>query len=139
MKPAVVLALHHLLGRVCAAVAVWGCFGLAQAQEAVQEVTPALDLASPDNIDAPTRGWSGFGSIGGLQLVEVSPGLPGQRPRRALRMRFDSATRAMRTLGLDAQDCTSLVRSNSGTYRPDPASGDRLKLNLSLALNCKFF
>ena len=105
----------------------------------MQEVTPALDLSSPDGGSTSSRGWRGFGSIGGLQLVEMGPSVPGQRPRRALRMRFDSATRAMRSMGVDAQDCTSLIRSNTGTYRADPAGAERIKLNVSLALNCKFF
>jgi hypothetical protein len=54
-------------------------------------------------------------------------------------MRFDSATRAMRSFGVDAEDCTSLLRSHTSSWRPDPLGGDRLKVSVSVAVSCKFF
>lgn len=55
--------------------------------------------------------------IGALQLVEMAPAMPGQRPHRALRIRLDGATQAVRSLGLDATDCGSVLRSSSGARR----------------------
>ncbi|WP_280150589.1 hypothetical protein [Piscinibacter sp. XHJ-5] len=89
--------------------------------------------------DSALRRWSHPAPESGIGLVEIAPALPGERPRRALRMPFESATRAMRGLGVDAEDCTSLLRSNTSTYRPDPAGSERLKVSVSLAMSCRFF
>jgi hypothetical protein len=86
-----------------------------------------------------SRRWNEAAAGTGIGLVEMAPALPGERPRRALRMPFESATRAMRGLGVDAENCTSLLRSNTSTYRPDPLGGDRIKVSVSVAMNCRFF
>lgn len=72
----------------------------------------------------------GLGSVASLDL---SVG-PDHRPRRSLRFRFESATRAMRNLGVDADDCMTVLRSSNRSR-----SGERPRLGLSVALNCRFF
>ena len=57
---------------------------------------------------------------------------PDMKPRRSLRIRFDSATRAMRSFGVDAQECATVVRS----IRP---AGEVGRLGVSVGLNCRFF
>ena len=89
--------------------------------------------------DVAPRRWSDLAARGGIRLVEIAPSMPGERPRRALRLPFESATRAMRSLGVAAEGCTSLLRSHTSTYRPDPLGGDRLKLSVSVAMSCRFF
>ncbi|HEV7913636.1 MAG TPA: hypothetical protein VGP22_07705 [Albitalea sp.] len=121
------------------AVALCSGAGSVSAQEAVPELVRGIPAASGGGSD-PSPMLGGFASAAsGFSLVELAPAGPNQRPRRALRMRFDSATRAMRSFGLEAEDCTSLLRSNTSTYRPDPAGGDRLRVSVSVAVNCKFF
>lgn len=73
-------------------------------------------------------------SAGMLDLVEVRSG-NGQRPRASLRLRADGATKAMRSLGVDAEDCRTVLRSN--THRGGPTESRRL--GLTVALNCRFF
>ena len=80
-----------------------------------------------------------FGAGAGFALVEITSAGPNQRPRRALRMRFDSATRAMRSLGVEAEDCSSLIRSTGGSRGANGAGGDRPRIGLSVALSCRFF
>jgi hypothetical protein len=89
--------------------------------------------------DMAHRRWDHLATTSGVSLVEIAPSMPGERPRRALRMPFESATRAMRSLGVDAEDCTSLLRSHTSTYRPDPLGGDRIKVSVSVAMSCRFF
>jgi hypothetical protein len=112
---------QHPFARIAFAAALLAVAGSAAAQE------------------APSRRWSDLAAGSGIGLVEIAPSSPGQRPRRALRMRFDSATRAMRSFGVDAEDCTSLLRSHTSSWRPDPLGGDRLKVSVSVAVSCKFF
>lgn len=123
--------------RGCVAAALLGGAVGAVAQEAGPEM---LREAASAHSGEATRGLSGLTSAAsGFSLVELAPTGPNQRPRRALRMRFDSATRAMRSLGVEAEDCTSLLRSHTSTYRPDPLGGDRIRVEVSVALNCRFF
>ncbi|HJW10210.1 MAG TPA: hypothetical protein VJ598_00400 [Albitalea sp.] len=80
--------------------------------------------------------------FGALQLVEIAPAMSGQRPHRALRIRFDGATRAIRSLGLDATDCGSVLRSSSGARRFTDvgiASGaSRPTPTMFVGLSCRF-
>jgi hypothetical protein len=80
--------------------------------------------------------------IGALQLVEIAPAGAGQRPHRALRIRLDGATKAFRSMGLDAADCGSVLRSTSGARRLADAGsasgGPRYQPTLFVALNCRF-
>jgi len=80
--------------------------------------------------------------LGALQLVEIAPAMAGQRPHRALRIRFDGATKAVRSLGLDATDCGSVLRSNSGARRFTDvgiANGtSRPAPTMFVGLNCRF-
>ena len=59
------------------------------------------------------------------------------RPR--LRFRFDAATRAVRSLGVEAEDCSSLLRSSSRSRVTTPGGGERRSLGLSIAVSCRFF
>jgi hypothetical protein len=75
--------------------------------------------------------------LGSFASFDISAG-PDQRPRRSLRFRFDSATRAMRDFGIEAQDCATVVRS-ANRRSSLTAAGASSRLQLSLALNCRFF
>ena len=107
--------------------------GMAGAQEAVRE----------ESLVAQTMQRSGrairFGDGARFGLVEMTASGPNQRPRRALRMPFDSATRAMRNLGVEAEDCNSLIRSTSASRSANGANGDRLRIGFSVSLSCRFF
>jgi hypothetical protein len=85
--------------------------------------------ASEERAFAVAPAW-GLGFVASLDL---SAG-PDHRPRRSLRFRFESATRAMRHLGVDADDCTTVLRSSNRS-----PGGERARLGLSIALNCRFF
>ena len=80
--------------------------------------------------------------IGALQLVEIAPAMAGQRPHRALRIRFDGATQAIRSLGLDATDCGSVLRSSSGARRFTDVgiagSASRPAPTMFVGLSCRF-
>ena len=54
-------------------------------------------------------------------------------------MRFDAATRAVRSLGVEAEDCSSLLRSSSRSRATTPGGAERRSLGLSIAVNCRFF
>lgn len=79
------------------------------------------------------NGWA-RPSVGALDFIDFKGG-NGQRPRASLRLRADGATKAMRSLGVDAEDCRTVVRSN--THRGGPS--DSRRLGLSVSLNCQFF
>ena len=80
--------------------------------------------------------------IGALQLVEIAPAMAGQQPHRALRIRLDGATNAVRSLGVDATDCGSVLRSSSGARRLADAgtanAGSRPAPTMFVGLNCRF-
>lgn len=107
--------------------------GIAGAQEAGRDDASPGDMLQRSERALQLGGGAGFG------LVEITSAGPNQRPRRALRMRFDSATRAMRSLGVEAEDCSSLIRSTSASRSANGASGDRPRIGLSVALSCRFF
>lgn len=99
----------------------------ARSQEVAMEAHAAGTAEQRAFAVAPA--W-GLGSVASLDL---SVG-PDRRPRRSLRFRFESATRAMRNLGVEADDCTTVLRSSSRSR-----SGERPRMGLSVALNCRFF
>ena len=74
-----------------------------------------------------------------FSIIDLGAASPNQRPRLALRMRFDSATRAMRDFGIAADDCSSLVRSHTSMTASDPGGSERLTVSVSFALSCRFF
>jgi len=73
--------------------------------------------------------------VGSFASIDVSAG-PDRRPRRSLRFRFDSATRAMRSLGVDAEDCGTVLRTSR---RATGLAGESPRPVVSLALSCRFF
>ena len=102
-------------------------------------VMPAAAIAQ-EAVDLPSysteQGAAGWlkPSAGALDFIDFKSG-NGQRPRASLRLRADGATKAMRSLGVDAEDCRTVVRSN--THRSGPSESRRL--GLTVALNCRFF
>ena|SRR5687767_14756246 len=70
-------------------------------------------------------------------LIEF--GRHGNSLRPRLRFRFDAATRAVRSLGVEAADCSSLLRSSSRSRASTPDGGERRSLGLSIAVSCRFF
>lgn len=74
-----------------------------------------------------------------ISLVDLGATGPTQRPRLALRVRLDSAVRTMRSLGVEAEDCSSLVRSHTRTRSEEPGGSDRLQVSVSFAVSCRFF
>jgi hypothetical protein len=93
--------------------------------------------------ESPERGiHRGFATLlrsGALDFIDVSSAGPGQRPRGSLRFRFESATRALRGFGVEADECRTLLRSTSS--RPVQANGlpDGVRLGLSVTVHCRFF
>lgn len=76
---------------------------------------------------------------GAVSLVDLGEPAPGQRQRFALRMRFDAATRAMRSWGVEADGCNSLVRSHTRMQADQPGGSERLQVSVSFAVSCRFF
>jgi len=77
----------------------------------------------------------------GLDFIDLSAA-PGQRPRGALRFRFEGATKALRGFGMDADECRTLVRTNShrASQGPSGSSSDGgIRLGVTVSLNCSFF
>lgn len=72
-----------------------------------------------------------------MPLVSIDLGASG-RTSRSLRIRFDSATRAMRGLGVEAEDCVTVLRSKKHRVETSPGH-ESIRLGVSLALNCRFF
>lgn len=85
------------------------------------------DRASGQGLANPFPGWRSLASI---DLGAM--GIGGRHG--ALRFRFDSATQAMRHMGVAADGCATLLRSNRRAG-PDGSSHP----GLSVALNCRFF
>jgi len=75
---------------------------------------------------------------GAFDFIDVSAG-PGQRPRGALRFRFEGATRTLRGLGVEADDCRTLVRSTSSRATTAAGTSDGVRLGVTVSLNCSFF
>ena len=109
--------------------------GLWVASLAIPTVAIAQEAVELPSYSAE-QGASGWArpSVGALDFIDVKSG-NGQRPRASLRLRADGATKAMRSLGVDAEDCRTVVRSN--THRGGPSESRRL--GVSVALNCRFF
>lgn len=125
------LSLLPDLPRICASLAallVLVAPGMAGAQESGVGAHGAAG-GEPAFVATPSLG------LGSIASLDVSVG-PDRRPRRSLRFRFESATRAMRTLGVEADDCTTVLRSSN---RGSGARGDPRRLDLTVALNCRFF
>jgi len=97
--------------------------------------TLALCLIAPGAAEAQERMQDGFVSLGSIAHLDVSMG-PDRRPHHALRFRFESATRAMRSIGMDADDCTTVLRSSRSGAGP---AGEPSRLGLTVALSCRFF
>ncbi len=78
---------------------------------------------------------------GALDFIDLSSPGPGLRPRGALRFRFESATRALRGFGVEADDCRTLLRSTSSRGAQTPGGGydGGVRLGLAVTLNCSFF
>jgi hypothetical protein len=112
---------------------VWFLFllsGAAWAQEGLPAEPAAGDVSLRNEaalrFAAPAPGFIEFGRHGSSL-----------RPR--LRFRFDAATRAVRSLGVEAEDCSSLLRSSSRSRASTPGGGERRSLGLSIAVSCRFF
>ena len=75
---------------------------------------------------------------GAFDFIDVSAG-PGQRPRGSLRFRFEGATRTLRGMGVEADDCRTLVRSTSSRATTAMGTSDGIRLGLTVSLNCSFF
>jgi hypothetical protein len=84
---------------------------------------------------AQERSADSIVSLGAGASLDVGIG-PDRRPHRALRFRFESATRAMRSMGVDADDCATVLRSS---HHATGAPGEPSHLGLTVALNCRFF
>jgi hypothetical protein len=109
-----------------------GCAGLALAQDA------APDFHTSNRLEAANAAAHGSGhatrsplQVSGFELVEIAPAGPHQRARRGLRFRWDGATDAVRSLGIQASDCAPMLRT-TGSVR------DSGRLGLSFALGCRF-
>ena len=77
---------------------------------------------------------------GTLDFIDLSSPGPGQRPRGALRFRFESATRALRGFGVEADECRTLFRSTSSRGAQTPGGGyDGVRIGVTVTLNCSFF
>ena len=77
----------------------------------------------------------------GLDFIDLSAA-PGQRPRGALRFRFEGATKALRGFGMDADECRTLLRTTShrATQTNGGSSSDGgIRLGVTVSLNCSFF
>lgn len=76
---------------------------------------------------------------GAFDFIDVSSAGIGQRPRGSLRFRFESATRALRGVGVEADDCRTLVRSTSSRAVQANGISDGVRLGLSITVHCRFF
>ena len=114
-----------------AAWALWLGVGAASAQEAltVADAMPEHAITWPRLLDS-------------VELVRMPSTGFNQGPRRALRIRLEGTTEAVRSLGLAATDCAPYLRSTNGARRALgtglPGSESRGRAGLSLALNCSF-
>jgi hypothetical protein len=111
---------------------------VAIAQEAAE--MPLNSVASMDIIERTAHAGGTGMSFRLFDVIEFSSAQPGQRPRGSLRFRFDSATRAFRSMGLEADECRTVVRSTSHRVAFSASGGtDPRRLGLGVALSCKFF
>lgn len=78
-------------------------------------------------------------SPGALDFIDVSAAGAGGRPRGALRFRFESAARALRGFGVEADECRTLVRTTSRRASPVAGSSDSPRLGVVVSLSCSFF
>ena len=124
-------SLHRL---ACLAAAGWIAAPAAFAQSALHD--PLRAVEAMQRADAVRR-WEPPPAA--FSIVDLGATAPNQRPRPALRMRFDSATRAMRSLGVQADDCSSLIRSSTRMRADQPGANERLQLSVSFAVSCRFF
>jgi hypothetical protein len=85
------------------------------------------------------RNFTALLRSGALDFIDLSSAGPGQRPRGALRFRFESATRALRGFGVDADECRTLLRSTSSRAVQANGISDGPRLGLSVTVNCSFF
>ena len=114
-----------------AACALWLVAGAASAQEAgfAAEAVPERAISLPRLLDS-------------FELVRMPSTGFNQGPRRALRIRLEGTTEAVRSLGLAATDCAPYLRSTNGARRALgtglPGSESRGRAGLTLALNCSF-
>ena len=131
--PTMPRAASGLLRRGGLAVVLFACVAAAMAQESGRD-----EFSSVDGAQRFGRGLD-LGPISGFSIVELAPTGPNQRPRRALRMRMDSATRAFRSMGVDAEDCSSLLRSSFRSRSVDALGEQRANVGVSVALSCRFF
>ncbi len=77
----------------------------------------------------------------GLDFIDLSAA-PGQRPRGALRFRFEGATKALRGFGMDADECRTLLRTTSRRATQTNggvATDGGIRLGVTVSLNCSFF
>jgi len=75
-----------------------------------------------------------------LDFIDISTTGAGHRPRGALRFRFDSATRALRGFGVEAEDCRTLLRTTSNRVANAGGGSDSgRRLGVTVSLNCSFF
>ncbi|MBW8829168.1 MAG: hypothetical protein JF606_07015 [Burkholderiales bacterium] len=102
------------------------CSAYAQVRE------EALERGSHRNFGAVLRS-------GALDFIDLSSTAPGQRPRGSLRFRFESATRALRGFGVEADECRTLLRSTSNRSVQANGNSEGIRLGLSVTLNCSFF
>ena len=113
-----------------AAWALWIGVGAASAQEAptVADAMPGHAITLPRLLDS-------------VELVRM-PSTGFTRGPRALRIRFEGTTEAVRSLGVDATDCATYLRTTSGARRTPgtglPGGEIRGRPGLWLALNCSF-
>ena len=111
-----------------------GYAGLAIAQDAGFDADPSKRLegtnAAAHGVSQRHRLNTGM-HVSGFELVEMAPSGPNQRPLRGLRIRWDGATDAVRSLGIQATECAPVLRTR-GSLR------DAGKLGLSIALGCRF-
>ena len=125
------LVQDSLLRGGIAACALWLGVGVASAQEAgsVADVAPERAISLSRLFDS-------------FELVHMPSAGLNQGPRRALRIRLEGTTEAVRSLGFDATDCAPYLRSTNGARRALgtglPGSESRGRAGLSLALNCSF-
>jgi hypothetical protein len=101
---------------------------------AVHASALALCLAS-SAADAQERVPDAVVNLGSIATLDVTMG-PDRRPHRSLRFRFDSATRAMRNMGVEAESCATVLRSSRVAGAPGAAPSG---LRITVALNCRFF
>lgn len=78
-------------------------------------------------------------SPGALDFIDLSTVSAGGRPRGALRFRFESAARALRGFGVEADECRTLVRTTSRRASQVAGSSDSTRLGVMVSLNCSFF